>query len=259
MSIFSTTSGITRASLRVLRSRPRLMLFPVLGALATLTMLVLLLPVLDDPISGLALGLLYFLCHGIMVFFSAALVCESLRALRGQPTSIVGGLGCAGSRIAAIAVYSIIESTVGLFLGGLAKRSDSSRWLSEWIFGTAWSLVSYLALPVIVAERRGGYESLRRSGELLHRIWGETALSDLGFRVVTNDFLLAVILICLLIARRIDAPLAVVVAIALILGFAVVAGALQAIYRAALYIYVAEGAVPDDFDTSEMHAVWRVK
>jgi hypothetical protein len=51
----------------------------------------------------------------------------------------------------------------------------------------------------------------------------------------------------------------VVVAIALILAFAVVAGALQAIYRAALYIYVAEGAVPDDFDTSEMHAVWRVK
>ncbi len=125
--------------------------------------------------------------------------------------------------------------------------------------GGAWALLSYLALPVLIAERRGGYDSLRRSGELLRRTWGETALSELGFRILIVYFVIIVLIICLLLARLIDEPLAAAVAIALVLAFAVVASTLQAIYRAALYIYAAEGVVPDEFDTPDMHAVWHVK
>jgi Family of unknown function (DUF6159) len=256
--VFTTTLGITKASLRVLRARPRLMLFPLLGFAATLSLLILLLPGLDEPADGFVLALVYFLVHGVAVFFSAALTCEALRALRGQPISVAGGLGCAASRVKAIAGYAAIESTVGLMLGVLG-RWRSTRWLANWVLGSAWSLVSYLALPVLIAERRGGYASLRRSSELFRQTWGETALSELGFRILVVHFLLLLIAICLIIARIIDEPLAVLIAVALLIGFAVVAGTLQAIYRVALYIFAAEGVIPEEFDTPEMHALWRVK
>ena len=258
MTIFSTTLGITRASLRVLRAQPRLALFPLLGFGTVLALLLLLMPVLDEPADGLVLALVYFVLHGISVFFSAALVCEALRALRGQTISVTGGLGCAASRASSLATYASIESTIGVFLGALARGGRSSRWLQQ-MLGGAWALVSYLALPVLIAERRGGYDSLRRSGELLRRTWGETALSELGFRILIVYFVIIVLIICLLLARLIDEPLAAAVAIALVLAFAVVASTLQAIYRAALYIYAAEGVIPDEFDTPDMHAVWHVK
>ncbi len=248
MNIFATSLGITRASLRVLRAQPKLTLFPLLGFGTVLTLLLLLLPALEDPADGLVLALVYFLLHGVSVFFSAALVCEALRALRGQPISLAGGLGCAASRAGSLAAYASIESTIGLFLGALARGGRKARWLEQ-MLGGAWTLVSYLALPVLIAERRGGYDSLRRSSELFRRTWGETALSELGFRILVVYFLIAVLVICLLLARLIDEPVAAAVAIALVLAFAVVASTLQAIYRAALYIYAAEGVVPEEFDT----------
>jgi predicted benzoate:H+ symporter BenE len=71
--------------------------------------------------------------------------------------------------------------------------------------------------------------------------------------------LVAVIVVCLLIARLVANPVAVVIAIVLLVGVAVLACTLQAIYRAALYIFAAEGVVADEFDTDDMHDVWRVK
>ena len=259
MTIFDTTHGIGRASLRVLRARPRLVLFPLLAIAVNLTLLLLLLPDLHDPEDGVTLALVYFLGHGVAVFFTAGLTCEALRALRGQPTSLAGGLGCAASRIGALVAYAAIESTVGLALRGLARIGPNlGAWL-KMLLGDTWSLLSYLSLPVLIAERRGCYDSLLRSSELMRRTWGETAASELGFRLLCIHLLIALIVICLLLARLINQPFALVLTIALALTGVVVVATLQAIYRAALYIFAAEGVVPDDFDTPEMHAVWRVK
>ncbi|HKE13259.1 MAG TPA: DUF6159 family protein [Kofleriaceae bacterium] len=258
MTIFATTLGIGKASLRVLRAQPRLMLFPALAIAVNLTLLLLLLPGLDDPADGLALALVYFLGHGVAVFFSAGLVSEALRALRGDSISLAGGLGCAAARFRAIAAYSIIESTVGLVLGALARGGRPGRWL-KMLLGGAWSLFSYLGLPVLIAERRGGYDSLRRSGELLRQTWGETAVSELGFRVLLVHMMIVLLIVCVIIARLVNESFALVLAIALVLAGVMVAATLQAIYRAALYIFAAEGVVPDGFDTPEMHAVWHVK
>ena len=260
MTIFNTTMGVGRASLRVLRARPRLLLFPLLAIAVNVALVHMLLPGLDDPQDGVTLALVYFLGHGVAVFFTAALTCEALRALRGQPTSLAGGLGCAASRIRAIAEYAAVESTVGLVLRMVARilPSPVGRWL-RMLLADSWSLFSYLGPPVLVAERRGGYDSLRRSSELMRQTWGETAAAELGLRLLSIHLVVALIVICLILARLIDEPFAVAIVVALFLAGVMVITTLQTIYRAALYIFAAEGVVPDDFNTPEMHAVWRMK
>lgn len=256
--IFDTPLCIGKASLRVLRARPRLVLFPLLAIAVNLTLLLMLLPGLDDPGDGVTLALVYFLGHGVAVFFTAGLTCEALRALRGQPTSLAGGLGCAASRIGAVATYAAIESTVGLALRAVARIRPVGG-LLKMLLGDTWSLLSYLSLPVLIAERRGGYDSLRRSSELMRKTLAETAISEFGLRLLCIHLVVAMIVICLILARLINEPFALVITIALFLTSVMVVATLQAIYRAALYIFAAEGVVPDDFDTPEMHAVWRVK
>jgi hypothetical protein len=260
MTLFDTTRGIGKAALRVLRARPRLVLFPLLAVAVNLTLVLMLLPGLREPEDGVTLALLYFLSHGIAIFFTAGLTCEALRALRGQPTSLAGGLGYAASRVGALAAYAVIESTVGLAVRAVSRIGPRfvGRWL-KMLLGDAWSLLSYLSLPVLIAERRGSYDSLLRSSELMRRTWGETAIAEFGFRLLCTHLVIALILICVILARLINEPFAVVVAISIFLSGIMVIATLQAIYRAALYIFAAEGVVPDDFDTPEMHAVWRVK
>jgi len=259
MTIFDTTHGIGKASLRVLRARPRLVLFPLLAVAVNLTLLLILLPGLHEPEDGVKLALVYFLGHGVAVFFTAGLTSEALRAMRGQPTSLAGGLGCAASRIGALTAYAAIEATVGLALRALARIGPNlGSWL-KMLLGDVWSLLTYLSLPVLIAERRGCYDSLLRSGELMRRTWGETATSEYGFRLLCIHLVIALIIICLILARLINQPLVLAIAIALFLTGVMVVATLHTIYRAALYIFAAEGVVPDDFDTPEMHAVWHVK
>jgi hypothetical protein len=260
MSVFDTPFCIGKASLRVLRARPRLALFPLLAIAANLALLLLLLPGLHGPADGVRLALLYFLGHGVAVFFGAGLTCEALRALRGQSTSLAGGLGCAASRIGALALYAVIESTVGLVLRVVERiwPQPVGSWL-KMLLGDTWSLLSYLALPVMIAERRGGYDSLLRSSDLMHLTWAHTAVSEFGLRLIGIHLVGALLAVCLYLARVIHEPLALAATIALLLASVTVIATLHAIYRTALYLFAAENLLPKDFDTPEMHAIWRVK
>lgn len=260
MSVFRTTIEITRSSSRVLNNHRRLMLFPLLATMTGLTVLVVFLPIIvhgSSTEAGFALAGLYLALELVSVFYNAALSCESLRALRGQSTSVAGGLGSAAARWKAVAGFSLISSTVGVALGALDHARQ--RGLIRFMLGTAWLFVSYLAVPVMMAERRGGYDSLRRSGRLLRQTWGETALGEIGVRVITIPVVLTILILGALLSDLIDHPIALVLAICLLMAFVIAFGTLQAIYRCALYIYAAEGVIPDDFDTPEMHDIWRAK
>ena len=262
MKCFSTVVEITRSSVRVLQRHRRLLAFPLLSLMVSLTAAAILLPWLGDDDatrSGLGLFLLFFVFELTSHFFSAALTAEALRALRGQQTSVAGGLGCAAAHGKAVAGLAGIAATVGTVASWFGSgRGRASRLMGQ-LVGGAWQSVSYLALPVMIAERRGSYDSLVRSGRLLRQTWGETAIAELGLRVITVHLVLITIVLCAILAEILEEPLVLAIAICFLLACMVVLSALQAIYRAALYIFAAEGVLPGDFDTPAMNEVWRVK
>jgi len=279
MSFARATVEIARASLRVLRAHPRLLWFPALSALSVVLAAVFLLAPAVDARAGGNLGwggadifglydgepegpwwialFAYTLVNGVTAYFAVALTHQALHALRGDTVSVKAGLRYSATRARAVGAYALINATLGIVFsaGRGARRSARS------LFGVAWDLVTYLALPVMVQERRGAVESLRRSGRLFKQTWGETALAEVGLRVLAVQFYALVVLLCLLLANLFDEPAVPILFVALVLGlgFALLVSTLQAIYRAALYIFAAEGAIPDAFDTPDMHDVWRVK
>ena len=263
MTVFTAIVELTKASWCVLRQHPRLVWFPILSLFATVAMFIAIAPMLPGAEGSpwLTLLIVLFAIHLVHVFFMVGLTSEALRALRGDgPITITGGLSAASERTGAIASYAAVSSTVGFVLEVLGRSRSGVLRFARTLFGTGWSLVTYLAIPVMVQERRGGIPAMRRSGDLFRRTWGETALSEVGVRVIAQYILILLVVLAVLLLHMFDESVFVVLVIA---GLAMAAiglvGSLEAIYRAALYVFASEGVVPAPFASTELDAIWRTR
>jgi hypothetical protein len=237
------------------------MWFPILSLAATFGVLLFMAPLVPHDMPWLAIVMFFFAVHVVHVFFSVSLTSEALKALRGDHTiTIGGGISTACTRMPAIASLAAVTSTFGLFLEIMGRSRSPALRFARAVFGTGWSLVTYLAIPVMVQERRGGIPSLRRSGDLFRRTWGETTLSEVGVRVLTQYLMIVLVILAVLLVHLFgESAFAVLLILALACGAVGVIGSLEAIYRAALYVFASEGVVPEPFAGSELDAIWRVK
>ncbi|HEY1817830.1 MAG TPA: DUF6159 family protein [Kofleriaceae bacterium] len=263
MTVFEAIVALTKASWRMLQRHRRLVWFPILEMVATLVALLVIVPLLgvtDNEIPWTHLLAIGATLEVIRVFFAVALTSQALEALRGREPSIGAGLGAAVARLPTVFMLALVTAPVGFVLGVLGRSSRFAMRFARRVFGTAWALVTYLAIPVMVQERRGCIPSLKRSGELFRNTWGETALSEVGVRVVGAQLAIAIIVIAVVLIRVLGESLftaLVLLAVAACLIGIVVA--LEAIYRAALYVFAAEGVVPEPFGGPELEDIWQVK
>jgi hypothetical protein len=264
MTVLTAIIELTKASWHVLRRHPRLIWFPILSLFATTAVLTVLAPILLplEDMPWLAVLMFLFAMHAVHIFFTVGLTNEALRALRGEsPISISGGLGAACKHAPSIVTFAAVTGSIGFVLELMGRSRNPALRFARAVFGTGWSLVTYLAIPVMVQERRGGIPSLRRSGDLFRRTWGETTLSEVGLRVFTQYLMILLVIVAIVLIHLLgDESLLALLLILAMVGAAIgVIGSLEAIYRAALYVFASEGVVPEPFAGAELDEIWRVK
>ena len=264
MTVFHAIVELSKASWRVLRRHPCLAWFPLLSLATMFAILMFVAPVItpggeDDEIPWLSLYILVAIAHLTQVFYTVGLTSESLRALRGETPSVLGGIATAMTHLPAIAVFSLITGTVGFLIGLIGRSTKVAVKLARALVNTAWSLATYLAIPVMVQERRDGLTSLRRSSDLFRRTWGETTLSEVGMRVLTAHLSLVLVLVALIVIELLGESLGFVLVLLIVIGAIAVIGALEAIYRSALYVFAAEGVIPEPFNGPELDEIWQTK
>ena len=115
--------------------------------------------------------------------------------------------------------------------------------------GIAWSLATYLVVPVLVAQGMGPLEAVKESVSILKRTWGEQIAGSVGigltFGVATLLYSLVAIPM-LAVSAVFGAPLSLILALAVLvlLGYvllAVISSALSGVYSAALYQFATTG------------------
>jgi hypothetical protein len=119
------------------------------------------------------------------------------------------------------------------------------------LLGMAWSVTSFLVVPVLVVEDTGPIESYKRSVEMLRRTWGEQIIGNVGFGLIFALFGIvpAMILFFLAIGAGAAAILAVgAILVVWLVALALIQSTLQTIYQAAIYLYAANGEAPPGFD-----------
>jgi hypothetical protein len=103
----------------------------------------------------------YYANFFIGIFFNGALAaCAGIRLSEGDPT--VGDcLRIAGRRIGRIALWALIAATVGIFLSTMRQRGNWILRLLGASLGLAWTLITYMIVPVPRGLRRSKRTWLR--------------------------------------------------------------------------------------------------
>lgn len=264
---FSRSWDLVKASASVLRSDKELMLFPVISGAVTLVVLAtFLLPAFALRIfaDGFGLGgvvfgfLFYFVQYAVMIFFNCALVGAAMIRLDGGDPTLADGFNAAKARIPAILGYAAIAATVGVLLQGLKQKDNFLVRLMGSVLGAAWTLATFLVVPVLVSRDIGPIDALKQSVALLKRTWGENAVGQVGIGAAFGVITTAVAIVgfgLAVLAAQVSFALAIVVgalALLAVLLVGVYQAALSGIYSAALYRYAVSHETPDAFRGADL-------
>jgi len=261
---FSRSWSLVKYSAGVLRQDKELLVFPFLSSIAAILVALTFVPLLMQ--SGLAgeqgpteasagdyavMFALYLSEYFVIFFFNAALVGAALIRMDGGDPTVRDGLRIATSRIGSIFGYAMIAATVGVILRAVAERLGTIGQFIMGLIGLAWTVTTFLTVPVLVTRDIGPIDSVRESATLLKKTWGENIIANAGLGFV---FVLVYIAMMFVFAGLValvqgSGPAVIsvfVVAIVALVIVALIQGALQGIFSAALYRYAVDG--PDQSD-----------
>jgi len=259
---------LARQSWRGLMLDKELLVFPLLSGIACLLVLAAFFAGIfftgnaradeatGNAMSWVLLFLYYFVNYFVIVFFNSALVeCAMIRFRGGDPT-VADGMRAATARLPQILAWVLLAATVGVVLRALQERFALLGRIVIALLGAAWAIATYFIVPVLVVEKLGPFDALKRSVTIMRETWGESLVSHVGIGAATGlitflvVLLIGIVSVALAVAASNMAVLlggAVLIVAVLVLA-ALVSSALTTIVLSALYLYAAEKQVPQAFD-----------
>jgi len=276
---FSRSWSLLKASGAVLRANKRLIVFPALSSVCTLIVAAtFLVPALAGgalehmdrghmtPGTAIFLFLFYLVQYFVIIFFNSALVAAALIHLRGGNPTVSDGFAIALSKLPTILGYAVISATVGMLLRAIQERAGFiGRWVSG-LLGVAWTLATFLVVPVMVNGEIGPLDAVKHSAQLLKRTWGENLIGNAGIGLAFGVLAMLVvvggiILTFLAISSHSTGAVVIVVVgcVLAVLMLAVIQSALHGIYAAAVYRYAEEGDAGVGFDKTLIADAFKIK
>jgi hypothetical protein len=266
MGRIATTIELAKASWQVLKADKELVVLPVLSGVASIVVaLTFLIPAgflsgaeSVGTVEYILLAALYLALAFVTIFFNTALVHAANDRLSGGDPTIGSALSGAARHLPQIFVWAAISATVSVILKSLQERAGILGQIVIGIVGLAWTLVTFLVIPVFVVENVGVREAINRSASLFKRTWGENVAAQVGFGLLGFLAALPFILVAALAMAGGEAlaAIGVLVAVVGLVGVSVVLAALNAIFQTALYHYANSGSVPGGYfdDDNFAHA-----
>jgi hypothetical protein len=268
-----------KSCLEVLRNDKKLIVFPVLSGLCAIIVFasfaiplavikpVFLKAMMDErhvnvqqtPIwFWIALFLFYFANYFVIYFFNAALVHCALFHFRGQPVTAIDGLQAAIRRLPELLAWAFVSATVGLILKLIENANERVGSFISAILGGAWTVVTYFVVPVLVVERVGPMQAIKRSWQILCKTWGESIGGHAGVGWALLPFwLLGILFVLLAVFAFAASPILggflIGLSILYFLVLGLVDATLKGILLGALYLYSTHGEVPEEFERESLN------
>jgi hypothetical protein len=194
----------------------------------------------------------------VMIFFNAAIVCGADERLQGGDPSLGSALRGARERAGVLLPWAVLSATVSLILRAIEERAGIVGRIVVGLVGLAWTLVTFLVLPILVVERIGVVDAVKRSAQLFKQTWGENVVTNGGIRLL--GFLASVagliVVLPLLLVGGVATVLGMVLGIAWVAAVSVVVTTLSGIVSIALYRYAVDGDVPG-FGADQLRQAFR--
>jgi hypothetical protein len=273
---FARSWALMKASAAVLRSDKSLLIFPLLSGLCTLLVAASFLIPVALLVSGgehagtaadhrmtagtyLLMFGFYLVQYFVIIFFQTALTGVALMHLRGEPTSVAAGFALARAKLPQILGYALIAATVGLILRMLQQRLGLIGRLLIGFIGLAWTVATFLVVPVLVSKDVGPVDAVKESVNLLKRSWGENLTGNGGLGMVFGLTMLLLIAGAVALQSVVAIGLVVVIVVAGLILLGLIQSSLQGIYAAALYRYAEAGEACVGFDQALLQQAFAPK
>lgn len=196
---------------------------------------------------------LYMVGSIIIVFWNSAIVASAHERFNGGDPKFTTGLKAAAGHFPTIALWGIISGTVGLLLRGLRALTADSRnpvlrsvgWILSIIAETAWWMLTFFVIPLIVIEGKGVKNSLSEGKDLFQRTWGESVAGSIGVSLIA--FLIGFVCIALLVVIHLMTGLVmelVAVGALIIVVLILVFQTADVVIKAACYEFAKTGTMP---------------
>lgn len=264
--------ALTKKSWTLLNEHRALIRFPLYGAVATIPLALLFLGpglyFVDADSFGAAIPLLVLGIYALTVvgvFFSVGLAAAANMIFSGQEATVSDGIAVARERFASICGWAALATAIGVLMSVLEDQGGIAGTIAARVVGMAWSLVTFLAVPVIAIEGTGPVETLKRSASMFRQRWGQQVTGNIaiGGIVFLAGLLPAAILIGggILVWESAAVPGALLVVIgAIVLAVALlISKALSGIFGVALYRYALDGETVGGFSGEELESAVKVK
>ena len=269
---------LAKGSFRVLRSDKELLIFPFLSFIALVIVSIsFFLPFMwvggitsaqsgqTNIASYVVAFVFYVVSYTVTFFFQTALVGAAMIRLDGGDPTLGDGLRIAFARLPKIIVYAVIAATVGMILRWISERAGIVGQILGGILGFAWSVATFLVVPVLVVENVGPFEAIKRSTAYLKRTWGEQLIGNVGIGLIFGLLTMLVIfvggaLLFFLFQASVTLGLIGVVALILLVGvLALIGSALSGIFTASVYRYATKGDGGSMFNNQVLATAFRQK
>jgi hypothetical protein len=262
---------LTKKSWALLRENPELLRFPLYGGAATIVCAIvvvgpgLLLIENDSTVFGGALAIIgFYLLAVIGTYFSVGLAAAADMIFHGQQAGVSEGLAVARTRFSQIAGWAAVSTTIGLLLSALENQGVVGEIVGR-LLAIGWSLITFLAVPVIALEGTGPLETLKRSSSLFKSRWGAQVTGNIAiggavflFGMLPSALLIFAGFLIWASASFAGALLLVIGVIGLAISV-LVSSALSNIFGVALYRYALDGEALGGFTADELNSAVRSK
>jgi hypothetical protein len=271
---------LAKASWRVLARDRELIAIPVIAGLLSLIVFVAVagpgVALLGDGSDGgsggddgggpagwalwLVLALAAVLATWVSVLGQAAVVSGAGQRMGGEDPSLGSAFAGARRRTGRLLEWAVLATVVAIVVDLVQERLGVAGRVLGSLGNLAFSVMSFLALPVIVFEDVGAIEAFRRSSRLLRSTWGEQVAFSFGLGLIGIVAALPGVALAAGLGVTGQAALQVVgVAVGVVWVVAVVAvvSALSAVFKTALYRFARQEPVDVAFETADLSGAFR--
>jgi uncharacterized protein DUF6159 len=258
---------LTKKSWALLRENPALMRFPLYGAAATIVCAAIVVGpgvyLIDDgevALGGPLAVIGFYLLALIGFYFSVGLAATADMIFHGREATVSDGLAVARSRFSQIAGWAAVSTVVGLVLSAMENQGGIAGSIFGRLLAVGWSLITFLAAPVVALEGTGPFETLKRSAGLFRSRWGQQVTGNIAiggavflFGILPSMLLIAAGIVIWASASFVGALLAVIG----VIGFAIsmlINSALSGIFGVAMYRYALDNETVGGFTQEELES-----
>ena len=273
MSRFRQGWELTKKSWALLRSNRELFRFPIYGGLSALVIVIAFvgpgLYLIDDGqqvVGGLLTAIGLYGASFVAVFFGVALAATADKVFHGEQVSISYGFDVARSRTGAIAGWAALAALVGTIISLIQQSGSIGEAIIGGLIGAAWSLITFLAVPVITFEGTGPWATLKRSSLLFKERWRGQVTGNIAIGGLVG--LLGVLPAILLIGGGAylwasdgngAGAFLVLLGVMLLVVSMLIIQAMRGVFGVALYRFAAEGEVTSGFTQEDFESAVMVR